>query len=479
MNTSDKNTILRKLPSVDELIKVSGMAPVCAMYPRPLVVAAARAVLDEVRRELLAAEAVTNEQRESITAILISRISGLLEEQNTFSLQPAINASGIILHTGLGRALMPGEAVENITGVIDGYCSLAINPDTGRRRHRDDHLQSLLCELTGAEDATVVNNNAAATLLILNTLANGKEVIVSRGQLVEIGGAFRMPDVMEQSGAIMREIGTTNKVHLKDYEKAINENTGAILHVHMSNYRIMGFFSEPSIEELVPLGEKYGIPVIDDIGSGALVDLASYGLEKEPMVRDSISAGTDAACFSGDKLIGGPQAGIIVGKHDAVQRIRKNQLARALRIGKMTIAGLEATLRLFRDPDTLNDSHPFYRMLSLPLDVLSERAQHAKEFVQSRVVETAEISVEESETQVGSGSVPAEAVPTLVLRVAPALISAEECARRMRTGEPGVFPRIQDNAVLFDFRTLRPEEDEIVCNKIIEVLNYEPVAEDD
>jgi L-seryl-tRNA(Ser) seleniumtransferase len=470
METPEKNVILRSLPSVDELIHAPDLSAVSTRYPRSLVVNAARAVLDDVRRELLASETITVTQRESIWAIIINRVTGFIEEQNAFSLKPAINATGIILHTGLGRALLPDEAVENVNRIIDGYCTLAVEPGTGKRGHRDTHLHSLLCELTGAEDATVVNNNAAATMLILNTMAQGKEVIVSRGQLVEIGGSFRMPDVMEQSGAILHEIGTTNKVHLRDYEQAINENTGAILHVHMSNYRIMGFFSEPSIEELVPLGKQYGIPVIDDLGSGALVDLSQYGLEKEPMVQDSIKAGVNVACFSGDKLIGGPQAGIIVGKQDAVRRIRKNQLARALRIGKMTIAGMEATLRLFRDPEKLNESHPFYRILSISIEELNDRAQRVKDTVQSYAGRLADVSVEENATQVGSGSVPTETVPTRVLQVKPTDCTPGECARRLRNADPGIFPRVQNDAVLFDFRTIHPDEDEIVGSKIIEAL---------
>jgi L-seryl-tRNA(Ser) seleniumtransferase len=375
----------------------------------------------------------------------------------------------VILHTGLGRAVLSKAAVDAIHDVIKGYCTLATDLESGRRGHRDVHLNGLLCELTGAEAATVVNNNAAATMLILNTLAKGREVIVSRGQLVEIGGAFRMPEVMETSGAIMREVGTTNKTHLRDYVGAINENTGAILRVHQSNYRIVGFAEEPPIEELVKVGKEHGLPVIDDLGSGALVDLKEYGLETEPMVQHSVGAGADVACFSGDKLIGGPQSGVIVGKASTVERIRKNPLARAFRIGKMTIAGMEATLRLFLNPERLSRRHPTYRLLSLAVAELETRARWVAEGL-GDVGELAEISVCEGESQVGSGSVPTETVRTKLLRLCPKNLSAGDFAKELRQGTPPIFVRVYQEAVLFDFRTIRPDEDSVVQDAIRRVL---------
>jgi L-seryl-tRNA(Ser) seleniumtransferase len=308
-----------------------------------------------------------------------------------------------------------------------------------------------------------------ATVLILNTLAKDKEVIISRGQLVEIGGSFRMPEVMKSSGAIMAEVGTTNKTHLKDYASAINENTGAILRVHHSNYRIVGFSEEPSIEELIQLGKEHNIPVIDDLGSGALIDLKSYGVEKEPLVKDSIKAGIDVACFSGDKLIGGPQSGVIVGKSETVEKIKKNPLARAFRIGKMTIAAMEATLKLFLHPEKLEENHPSYRMFALTPEELEKRArENAKKLDNLR--EKAAFDIIDGESQIGSGSVPTETLPSRVLRIEPLNQSAEEFARKLRLNQIPVFTRIQKNAVILDFRTIAPDEDEIVLEAILKAL---------
>jgi len=460
--------LLRELPSVDDLVECASLASERSRHDRELIVAAAREVIEGLRRLILSATGDPLSAEDLSAERVAPLVAAQLGRWLAPSLRLAINATGIILHTGLGRALLPEAAVGAIDRIARGYSTLAIEIDTGRRGHRDDHLEGLICRLTGAEAATVVNNNAAATMLILNTLAQGKEVIVSRGQLVEIGGSFRMPEVMAASGAIMREVGTTNKSHLRDYQGAISDTTGAILHVHQSNFRIVGFFAEPSLEELVELGRRHGLPVIDDLGSGALVDLSRYGLEPEPMVQHSMSAGADVACFSGDKLMGGPQAGIIVGKADVVARIRKNQLARALRIGKLTIAGLHATLSLFLSPSTLEQTHPTYRMLALTVDDLEPRAQA---MAQALTGIPARVEVIDGHSQVGSGSVPAEELPTRLLAVGPEAISAEELARRLREHDPAVVTRIHHDAVLFDPRTIQPDEDEAVCRALTEVLS--------
>lgn len=453
--------LLRSLPSVDEVLNNTEVEPLTKGYGRDEVVDAVRAVLGGLRSELVKEDGSLTSADISVEGI-IRRVALHLRQKSTPSIRYAVNASGVILHTGLGRAMLSAKAVDAINDVIRGYCTLAIELETGERGHRDSHLNGLLCELTGAEAATVVNNNAAATMLILNTLAKGKEVIVSRGQLVEIGGSFRMPEVMETSGAILREVGTTNKTHLRDYVSAINENTGAILRVHQSNYRIVGFFEEPPIEELVEVGEKHGLPVIDDLGSGALIDLKPFGLEREPMVQDSIKAGVDVACFSGDKLIGGPQSGVIVGKSQVVEGIRKNPLARAFRIGKMTIAGMEATLRLFLNRETVRQEHPTYRMLSLTLEGLENRAKEVADDLSDLDGVAGEIRVVDGETQVGSGSVPTETVATKLLSIRSASLSAGKLARDLRYGDPPIFARVRKEAVLFDFRTIQPEEDALV-----------------
>ena len=465
-----KQHILRKLTSIDELMSYPAVAQLTAEHDRDLVVKTAREVVDDVRNAILKAEEL--QQVDEIVSLenIGKMVVSCVQKKFTPSLRSAINAAGVILHTGLGRAVIPSKAIEAVNDVIKGYCNLAADIETGQRCSRDVHFSHLLCELTGAEAATIANNNAAATMLVLNSIAKGKEVIVSRGQLVEIGGSFRMPDVMEASGAILREVGTTNKTHLRDYANAINENTGAILRVHMSNYRIVGFFEEPSIDDMSALARKHGIPIIDDIGSGSLIDLMEYGLESEPMITDSIKAGVDVACFSGDKLIGGPQCGIMVGKADAIRRIKKNPLARALRVGKLDVAALEATLRLFLDRGKLNEQHPTYRMFSLSLDELRDRAQAAASQIANMVSDRAEIAVINGNSQVGSGSVPAQMIPTVLLSVRPKLVSADAFAKMLRYYAPPIFARIHKDAVLFDFRTIQLDEDAVIAKAICEIF---------
>lgn len=468
-----REEILRQLPSVDELMNIAALTQLREEYSRDVIVNAARAVLGDLRAEIISDVAVPPAPEEFSVESICKRITSYLHDKFSPSLRKAVNATGIILHTGLGRAVLSQQAIDAINDVAQGYCTLATDLETGRRGHRDVHLNDLLCELTGAEAATVVNNNAAATMLILNTLAKGREVIVSRGQLVEIGGSFRMPEVMETSGAILKEVGTTNKTHLRDYVAAISENTGAILRVHQSNYRIVGFFEEPPIEDLVAVGRDHNLPVIDDLGSGALVNLSEYGLEAEPMVQDSIKAGADVVCFSGDKLIGGPQSGVIVGKAGVLETIRKNPLARAMRIGKMTIAGMEATLRLFLNPARLNQQHPDYEMFSRSLEELDQRARAVADRLAASIMEEAEVSVVDGGSQVGSGSVPAQTMPTTLLSVKPAAISAQTLAKELRYYTPPIFTRVQHEAVLFDFRTIRPDEDVLVQEALCQLLRGE------
>ena len=457
-----KETLLRKLPSVESLLENAGGRKLVERFGREPFLKECRAALDGLRAVIL--ESVTPAPMEADLAdnLILARIQGRLETKYAASLERAVNATGILMHSGLGRASLSDAARAALDSVAQGYCTLALDLETGCRGQRDARVGRLLAELTGAEAATLVNNNAAATVLILHALAKGKEVIVSRGQLVEIGGSFRMPDVMSMSGAVLREVGTTNKTHFRDYAEAISENTGAILRVHHSNYRIVGFAEEPGIEELVGLGRKHGLPVIDDVGSGALVDLQAFGLEAEPMVAASVRAGADVVCFSGDKLIGGPQSGLIVGKAEAVARIKKDPLARALRCGKLTIAALEATLKLFLAPEKLNEAHPFYRMLSLSLDELRKRAARIARGLAKVLPPEVRVAVVESGSQVGSGSAPVETIPTICLSVASSAPGPDELAKALRLGKPPVFSRIHKEAVLFDFRTIRPDEDAIV-----------------
>jgi L-seryl-tRNA(Ser) seleniumtransferase len=465
-----KSELLRKIPSLDVLLREEAVCRLINDHGREIVAAECRAMLDEARAVLLAAEAGTPPDLELEPQALAGRLDARLAARSAPSLGPAVNATGIVMHSGLGRAVLSEAARDALAAVAAGYSTLALDPETGKRVSRDRHVEGLLRKLTGAEAATVANNNAAATVLILNTLARGKEVVVSRGQLVEIGGSFRMPDVMTTSGAVLREVGTTNKTHFGDYEAAVGDTTGAILRVHHSNYRIIGFAEEPPLEELVALGRARGVPVVDDLGSGALVDLGSYGLAPEPMVQASIRTGADVVCFSGDKLIGGPQCGVIVGKAAWIQKIKKNPLARAFRCGKLSLAGLEATLRLFLAPDKLAERHPIYRMLALTTDEIGRRVKRTAATLRKALPAGVVVSVEEGESEVGSGAVPIETLPTKVLSIRSSSLSAEDLARRLRSLAPPVYARIRKDAVLFDFRTIQPGQDVLVERALTELL---------
>jgi L-seryl-tRNA(Ser) seleniumtransferase len=461
--------LLRSLPSVDEALREPTCAALVDQYGRLAVVEALRLVLAGWREIIKQGAVVGVASAERDLSALAEAVAGRLAAREEPSLRAAVNATGIILHTGLGRAVLAPAAVEAVAAVARGYCTLAADRVTGQRISRDTHLAGLLRTLTGAEAATVANNNAAATMLILNTLAAGREVIVSRGQLVEIGGSFRLPDVMAASGAILREVGTTNKTHLRDYAAAINEHTAALMRVHQSNFRIVGFTEEPALGELVGLAHAYNLPVIDDLGSGALVDLRRYGVGEEPLVQESVQAGADVVCFSGDKLIGGPQAGIIVGNAEIVGRIKENQLARALRVDKMTVAALEATLRLFLHPDRLTETHPTYRMLAAPVAELERRAAAVAQAL-GDAAGHAEFAVVESTGMVGSGTSPTEQIPSRALSVRPRALSTQELARRLRAGDPPIYPRVQHDAVLLDFRTVFPEEESALARRVRESL---------
>jgi L-seryl-tRNA(Ser) seleniumtransferase len=469
MTDESRQALFRAIPSLDALLSSEAAAPLLAAHGREAVAAAGRAVLDDLRAGI-AANAAPDDL--SLPA-LAARVAGRLASRLAPSLAPAINATGVIMHSGLGRAVLPPAACEALGAVAAGYSTLALDLDSGKRVPRDRHVEGLLRDLTGAEAATVANNNAAATVLILDTLARGKEVVVSRGQLVEIGGSFRMPDVMASSGAVLREVGTTNKTHLRDYEAALSPATGAILRVHHSNYRILGFAEEPPVEDLVALGRSRGVPVIDDLGSGALVDLARYGLAGEPLVRASLAAGADVACFSGDKLIGGPQCGIIAGRTEWIQRIRKNPLARAFRCGKLTLAALEATLKLFLDPDRLAERHPIYRMFALTPGELARRAEAMAASLREVLPAAVAVAVVDAESQVGSGAVPVETMPSKALSVRAARLPAEDLARRLRRGAPPVFARVHRDAVLFDLRTVQPGQEAALRAALAAILQDE------
>jgi L-seryl-tRNA(Ser) seleniumtransferase len=470
MTDAKNDTPFRKIPSLDSLLREGSVRALVGDFGREAVVAAGRAVLADARAAIASANEASPAPAVVSPAALAELLRSRLARKFTSSLTPAINATGIVMHSGLGRAVLSEPAREAIAAVSLGYSTLALDLESGKRVSRDRHVEGLLRELTGAEAATVANNNAAATVLVLNTLARGKEVVVSRGQLVEIGGSFRMPDVMATSGALLREVGTTNKTHLRDYHEAVTGSTGAILRVHHSNYRIVGFAEEPPIEELVAIGRGSGVPVVDDLGSGALVDLKDYGLATEPMVQASVRSGADVVCFSGDKLIGGPQCGIIVGKAAWIQKIKKNPLARAFRCGKLSLAALEATLRLFLASDRLAERHPIYRMLGLTPDELGRRANKLAASLRKALPPGVMIVVEDGESQVGSGASPIETLPTKLLAVRSPGLSAEDLGRKLRLHAPPIFGRIHKDAVVFDFRTVQPAEDAVVERALVGLL---------
>jgi L-seryl-tRNA(Ser) seleniumtransferase len=443
------------LPSVSALLENARVRALIARHSRPLTIEAIHGALEWYRGDLKPGDAAPSLDK------TVDTVEVFLNRAEAERLRPVVNATGIILHTGLGRAVLPQRAVDALAG-LNRCCNLQIDLETGLRGKRNYRTEQLLCRLTGADAAVIVNNNAAATLLILAALCKDKEVVVSRGQLIEIGGSFRLPDCVHQSGAILVEVGTTNKTHLDDYERAVNENTGAVMRVNPSNYRVVGFIEEVPVADLVSLKKQHpGLLVIDDLGCGAMIDLSQYGLPREPTVQESLAAGADVVCFSGDKLIGGPQAGIIVGRKDLVQKIRKHPFTRMLRVGKMTDMALEQTLRLFLDPETLTKTHPTLRMLTMPAQTLKQKAMRLKRRL-AREHPAAMVRVEAGESATGGGALPATPIPTYVLAVSIPGASADRMLDRLRRHEPPVIARIREDTVLLDMRTLLPGEDDVV-----------------
>ncbi|HEX7321153.1 MAG TPA: L-seryl-tRNA(Sec) selenium transferase [bacterium] len=465
---SEKGSALRQIPAVDAVLGWDEIKPFCETFEHAHLLTVVRDLIDDFRKRLAAGESL---KLDDLKKSMRDELGALTSHYYRY----AINALGIVLHTGLGRAPYNNDIPETLRAVSTGYSVLQID-DEGKRADRYHKLSRLLQILTGAEAGMMVNNNAGATLLILSALAKDREVIVSRSQLIEIGGAFRIPDVMAMSGAVMREVGTTNRTHLKDYEGVINDRTAALLRVHQSNYRITGFTKEVSLDELVALGKKYSIPVIDDLGSGALVDLAAYKLPREPLVQESVKAGADVICFSGDKLIGGPQCGIIVGRKKYIDLIKKNPLHRALRCCKLTNAALETTLQLFLlKEEQLMKKHRVLSMLVRPLDEIKTHAENC-----ARQLKTlsghVRIEVRPSKSEVGGGSLSTEELPTYVVALKPEKISVETLARALRTYSTPIFGRIETDQLLLDFRTILEGEEEIIIKALNEILGGEKVG---
>ena len=452
-----KQELLQGIPSVTELLKRREVEVWLQNHPAPLVTDCLRRAAAQVREQVLAdARGACGNQHISAEAI-VAHASALLRQTTTPHIRQAINATGIILHTGLGRAVFSASVVDSIVSELKGYCTLAVDVATGERAERDELVEYILTELTGAEAATVVNNNAAATMLVLAALAAQKEVIVSRGQLIEIGGSFRLPEVMAQSQARLVEVGATNRTHLKDYRNAITADTAAIMRVHPSNYRVVGFTSEVELRELAELAHAKNLILMDDLGAGALLNLEQFGLPHEPTARESIESGADIVLFSGDKLIGGSQAGVIVGRKELIQRLRKHPLMRAVRADKTCLMILERTLQLFRQPERLRMESPTYRMISTSRETLRARAQ-AMVTTLTKQAPKVTATVGDSVAYLGSGSLPTEAIPSVMVSVSVPGMSAEELARRLRMDDACVFGRIADDLVRLDLRTLTDEQ---------------------
>jgi L-seryl-tRNA(Ser) seleniumtransferase len=446
-----KDSPLRQIPSVDELLRHPAASSLASAHGREALVEGLRAEVQELRDTLRRGGASAGAGPLPPEAIL-ARAAERIAADRRPRLRRVINATGVILHTGLGRAVLPPAALRAIAEEHRGYSLLEVDGETGERNYREVHVADLLRRLTGAEAATVVNNNAGATLLALSALAAGREVVVSRGQLVEIGGSYRLPEIMQASGAKLVEVGTTNRTGVRDYEQALTPATAMILRVHTSNYRILGFTASARLDELVALGRKHNLPVVDDIGSGALVDLSGWGIPDEPRVQDSVKAGADLILFSGDKLLGGPQAGILLGRAELVGRIRRHPLFRALRIDKISLTALEATLKLFLDGDRLASELPTLRLIARDRKSLEKESRSLAERL-ARLPDL-EASVVEDASEVGGGSVPALSLPTVAVSIRHRRLSPDDVAARLRANDPPVFARIKKDRLLVDPRTL-------------------------
>jgi len=469
----DKNKLLRRLPAVNDLLEEEAAEQLIVEFNRELVVKEIRRVLDEARAELLGLLAEGDLQRaEKLSgklspANLLERLERALEERLRPNLAPAVNATGVIVHTNLGRSLLSRRAKEMMEMAGSHYTTLEIDRQTGERGSRYDNIEELLCELTGAEAAFVVNNNAAAVLLALSALAAGREVIISRGELIEIGGSFRIPDVMKQGGARLVEVGTTNKVYAEDYEEAITEETALLLKVHTSNYRVVGFTRDVKLEELVEVGRKHDLPVLDDLGSGVFLDMKEFGLQPEPTAAERVAAGADIVTFSGDKILGGPQAGIVVGKSEYIARLKKHPLTRAVRVDKYTLAALEGTLKAYLDPEGVIDEIPTLKMLSLGDAELKESAEGLKQAIKKLLPgEEFSVEVEKDISRVGGGAYPLSELPTRIVSLRWSAGKIDRVAAAIRTGYPPVFTRLADDRMIFDVRTLQQDDEDIICRAL-------------
>ena len=466
----NKNLLYRSIPKVDVLLENQAIQEMIERYSRDSVMEAIRAEMDNLRAFIGGCDE-EDKAKEQI-ALLVSHIGDAVEKMHTPNMKKVINGTGTILHTNLGRAPISREHMRKAFDIVTGYSNLEYNLEKGRRGERYSHFEKLLCKITGAEAAMAVNNNASSVLLILSSLAKGGEVIVSRGELIEIGGKFRIPDVMTQSGATLVEVGTTNKTHVSDYEENITEETKALLKVHTSNYKIVGFTESVGIDELMPIAKEHDIPVIEDLGSGVLIDLSKYGLTYEPTVQESVAKGADVVCFSGDKLFGGPQAGIIVGKKKYIDMMKKNQLTRALRIDKFTAAALELVLQEYLSEEQAVQHIPVLRMITEPLDEVARRARSLARTIRSTDI-PAKVDVVSCESQIGGGSLPMERIPSMAVAIRPKYESVAALEDQMRHLTVPMIPRTVNDTIMLDVRTIETEDFKLIAAELQELLGQE------
>ena len=465
---SGQQDLLRTLPAVDRVLREEPMLHLAQQLPQETLSHAVQELITSLRQEILeTGEKISPERLNpaAIAAAAAKKCRLLLQP----SLRKVINATGTLLHTNLGRAPLSPQSLRAINDVAAGYSNLEFELDSGCRGERFSHVESLLTQLTGAEAALVVNNNSGAVLLALTALGKGREAIVSRGELVEIGGAFRIPEVMEAGGVILREVGSSNRTHLHDYQRAINENTSILLKVHTSNYRIVGFTTEVSARELLPLAREHDLILMEDLGSGLLLDLSRYGLEREPTVPEVVKAGVDVITFSGDKLLGGPQAGLIVGRADLIKKIRKHPLARALRIDKLTLAALESTLRLYLKPEQVLQELPVLKMFSAASEQQKQRCQSLYERLEAESL-AAEITLVEDISRVGGGAMPLTELSDWAVEINPLQKSTADLAKQLRTFSPAVVTRVQNDRLLVNLRAVFAEEEALLTQILIAVL---------
>ena len=467
---SDRRALLRTLPAIDRLLGTALLSELEKTQPHLLIREAAQSTVDNLRQQLLDEQAVLPDlDIDAVANLVATQVAKMAKP----SLCKVINVTGTLLHTNLGRAPLCSDALQAINEVAQGYSNLEYDLDEGQRGKRFTHVEKLICRLTGGEAATVVNNNAGAVMLALAALAGGRSAIVSRGELIEIGGSFRIPEIMAASGVKLVEVGATNKTHLKDYANAIDKETALILKVHTSNYRILGFTEAVSGEELAELAHQHDIPVLEDLGSGLLIDLTPFGLPREPTVREALKTGIDLVTFSGDKLLGGPQAGILVGKREVIDKVRKHPMARALRIDKLTLAALEATLRLYLDPQKALAQVPTLRMLSLPASELQLQCETLLHKIMASTGHAVDCTIIDTTATVGGGALPLAELPGRAIALVPKKLSMNELTTQFRGCDPAVVGRVQDDQFLIDPRTLSPDDETLLLQALQQIFSQE------